>query len=98
MSTTDVFDARNGLTRELIEELRSAQLVVLGLRDEWTAVAHIEFDQGQRARHIILPAVVHVTHGSRLSAQVAPGCAGIHSAIRPCQAGGESANQCGSAA
>jgi hypothetical protein len=67
MATSDVFDARNGLTRELIQELRSAQLVVLGLKDERTAVAHVEIDPGQRARYIILPAVVHVTHGSRLS-------------------------------
>ena len=69
MATSDVFDARNGLPPELIEELRAAQLVVLGLKDERTAVAQIECakDQVQRVRTIILPAVVHITHGSRLS-------------------------------
>src|SRR5207249_10425265 len=43
--------------------------VVLGLKDERTAVAQIESDQDQdqRVRTIILPAVVHITHGSRLS-------------------------------
>jgi hypothetical protein len=65
MATTDVFDARNGLSPELIAELRAAHLVVLGLKDERTAVARIEV--GERVRRVILPAVVHVTHGSRLS-------------------------------
>ena len=71
--TGDVFDARKGLPPELIAELRAAQLVVLGLKDERTAVARIEFyqdqnqDQDQRVRTVILPAVVHLTHGARLA-------------------------------
>ncbi len=71
MVTGDVFDARNGLPPELIAELRAAQLVVLGLKDERTAVARIELnqdqDQDQRVRTLILPAVVHLTHGARLA-------------------------------
>ena len=71
MATHDVFDARNGLPPELIAELRAAQLVVLGLKDERTAVARIELyqdqDQDQRVRTVILPAVVHLTHGARLA-------------------------------
>jgi hypothetical protein len=61
-----MLDARQGLTRQAVEELRRARQLVLALKDRQTAVLGYWLPDDDRLHAMILPARVHLTAGYRL--------------------------------
>jgi hypothetical protein len=60
-----MFDARNGLSAEVLDELRSARQVMLALKDQQTAVLGYWLADDERLHAVVLPARVHRTAGCR---------------------------------
>jgi hypothetical protein len=65
MAALDPIDARNGVSADLVEELRRAERVLIGLKDRQTAVMALA--RGGQKRYVIVPAIVHITHGADLA-------------------------------
>lgn len=61
-----MFDARNGLSPEVLDELRNARRVMLALKDRQTAVLGYWLADDDRLHSVVLPARVHLTAGHRL--------------------------------